>query len=258
MKWEVLLSTTIVCLAASVGLGFTHPFGNPRLAHSQEREALLEGTAIPKEVRSVLVNKCADCHSEATRWPAYARVAPGSWLIERDVIEGRRHMNLSRWTTLSPEEQQVLTAKIGEESRHKSMPPLPYRLLHRNAWLTAEDIKVLASFNKSAEGAEPSNMQPGNAERGEALFNRRCTGCHAVDTSREGPKLRGVFGRKAGSVAGFSYSAALRTSGVTWSERTLDIWLSDTDAFVPQNEMGFRVPKAAERADIIAYLKQIK
>jgi len=100
--------------------------------------------------------------------------------------------------------------------------------------------------------------EPADALRGEAVFKRRCTGCHALDVDREGPRLRGVYGRKAASVAGFAYSGALKKSGVLWDDVALDRWLTDTDAAVPGNDMGFRLPKEQERADLIAYLKTAK
>ena len=56
-------------------------------------------------------------------------------------------------------------------------------------------------------------------------------------------------------MAGFGYSAALKNSGLTWDEATLERWLSDPDMVVPQNNMGFSVAKAEERRDLIAYLK---
>jgi cytochrome c len=99
---------------------------------------------------------------------------------------------------------------------------------------------------------------PGDAKRGRAVFDRRCTGCHTMDANREGPKLRGVFGRKAGQVPGFIYTPAFKTSGITWNEESLDRWLSDTDALIPDNAMGYRVGKPTERADVIAYLKMAK
>ena len=98
----------------------------------------------------------------------------------------------------------------------------------------------------------------GDAQNGKAIFERRCTGCHALDADHEGPHLRGVFGRKAGSIGGFEYSTALRESSVVWNEGSLNEWLSDTDALVPGNNMDFRVVKASERADVIAFLKQAK
>jgi len=90
---------------------------------------------------------------------------------------------------------------------------------------------------------------------GQKLFERRCGGCHSLDKDKEGPRLRGVYGRKAGSVPGFDYSEALKKSGITWDDAMLDRWLTDTDALVPGNGMDFSVKKAEERAAIIEFLK---
>jgi cytochrome c len=65
-----------------------------------------------------------------------------------------------------------------------------------------------------------------------------------------------VYGRKAGSVAGFTYSIGLKNLGVTWNDVTLERWLSDPDLVVKDNNMSFSVPKAEERRDLIAFLKQ--
>jgi cytochrome c2 len=96
----------------------------------------------------------------------------------------------------------------------------------------------------------------GDAQRGKILFEKRCTGCHAMDGEREGPRLAGVFGRKAGSVPGFPYSKGLINYGLTWNEVTLDRWLTDPDLIAPDTMMDFQVPKAQERADLIAYLRR--
>ncbi|MGN6516321.1 MAG: c-type cytochrome, partial [Rhizomicrobium sp.] len=76
------------------------------------------------------------------------------------------------------------------------------------------------------------------------------------DENRIGPKHRGVFGRKAGSVADFNYTAALKKSGIVWNEKTLDQWLQGPTKMVPGTAMGFQLRDPQERADVIAYLKQ--
>lgn len=102
--------------------------------------------------------------------------------------------------------------------------------------------------------AESSAVE-GNAARGKNLFERRCTGCHALDQNREGPHLRGVYGRVSGSVADFAYSSALKQAHITWNETSLEKWLTDPDVLVPGNNMEFHVAKAQERSDLIRFLK---
>jgi len=91
---------------------------------------------------------------------------------------------------------------------------------------------------------------------GKELFERRCGGCHALDRDKEGPRLGGVYGRDAASVASFEYSAALKKSKLKWTEETLDKWLIDPEKLVPDNDMTFHVESMDERRAIISYLKQ--
>lgn len=97
----------------------------------------------------------------------------------------------------------------------------------------------------------------GDATRGNEIFNKRCTGCHSLDGEKEGPRLRGVYGRKSGSVPTFKYSDALKKANITWDAVSLNKWLTDPDKFVPDNDMDFRLVKDDERADVIAYLRQL-
>jgi cytochrome c len=94
----------------------------------------------------------------------------------------------------------------------------------------------------------------GDAQRGESLYDSRCTACHSLDHSRIGPAHRGVFGRRAGRVAGFDYSPALRRSHVVWNAKSLDRWLTNPELFIRGQKMGYSVPDAQDRADIIAFL----
>jgi cytochrome c len=91
-----------LAVAAVAGLGYVHPFGDPRA----------ETANMPAEAKAVLVTKCSDCHSSETRWPVYARIAPGSRLIERDIIEAREKMDLSQWEQMPADNREVLMAKI--------------------------------------------------------------------------------------------------------------------------------------------------
>lgn len=96
----------------------------------------------------------------------------------------------------------------------------------------------------------------GDATRGETLYKTKCTTCHSIDYNGVGPAHKNLFGRKAGSLPDYTYSPALQASSVIWSEQTIDKWLTNPEKFIPGQKMGFTVPSAKERADLIAYLKK--
>ena len=117
---------------------------------------------------------------------------------------------------------------------------------------------VVGSERSEAERGEarPSSAaDAGDAARGAQLYEARCGGCHSVDAHRVGPMHRGVFGRRAGSAAGFGYSPALSASRVVWTAQSLDAWLADPERTIPGQAMGYRVELAQDRADLIAYLR---
>ncbi len=97
----------------------------------------------------------------------------------------------------------------------------------------------------------------GDPVRGQALY-QACTSCHSVDENDIGPKHRGVLGRRAGSIPDYNYSPALKASGLTWDAATLDRWLTNPQALVPGTKMFFQLPDRQQRADLIAYLGQLK
>jgi cytochrome c len=96
----------------------------------------------------------------------------------------------------------------------------------------------------------------GDTTAGQVAFERRCTGCHALDHDKVGPRLAGVVGRKAGKAPSFTYSEALKNTELVWDEQLLDKWLTDPDSVIPDTDMSFRLNNAAERAEIIAFLKE--
>jgi cytochrome c len=81
---------------------------------------------------------------------------------------------------------------------------------------------------------------------------------HSIDFSTDavvGPAQRGFFGRAAAQAPGFVYSDALKHSPRVWDEDSLDRWLADPEKFAPGQRMGFSVPEAKDRSDLIAFLK---
>ncbi|MEO7641188.1 MAG: c-type cytochrome [Ramlibacter sp.] len=94
-----------------------------------------------------------------------------------------------------------------------------------------------------------------DAVRGEQVYVR-CIACHALASNRVGPRHCGLLGRRAGSVAGFDYSAAMKNAKITWDEKTLNLFLASPLKMVPGTAMTYDgIADKGERADLIAYLK---
>lgn len=246
--------------AAALLLAFLHPFGNAetRSASGSAREWGRDG--MPSAVRTILAAKCADCHSLERRIPVYGHFAPASWIIERDVLRARAAVNLSQWDSESPDDKQTMMGQIAHAARLHKMPPPQYVALHWTARLTDTEVHTIIDWTESAGGVPVSQTDEagpgGDARRGKAVFEKRCTGCHALDQNREGPRLRGVYGRTAASVNGFDYSSALKNSHIVWNEATLSRWLTNPDSVAPGNNMDFYVANPGERADVIQFLKE--
>jgi cytochrome c len=102
--------------------------------------------------------------------------------------------------------------------------------------------------------------QSGDAARGERLFNQQCKICHTVDKGGRngvGPNLFALFGSKAAAVEGFQFSEAMKTSGITWDDKTVAEYLRDPKGRVPNGKMVYAGLKQQEQVDdMIAYLKK--
>jgi cytochrome c len=253
-------SISALAVAASLLLAHVHVFGDAGLFRAQAVQAPIpKHVSIPPDARAILDNKCADCHSAQAHAPIYGHFAPISWLMERDILEGRTHMNLSQWDNYSADQQQTFESKIVQETKSHDMPLLQYQLIHWDKRVTDADVRVFSQWARRSSTPADATIQTtadGDPIRGAALFDKRCTGCHSLTTNREGPMLQGVYGRTTGSVLAFSYSPALKDAHIEWNDQMLDEWLSDPDAFIPGNNMDFLVARPQERKDLIAFFKQ--
>lgn len=98
------------------------------------------------------------------------------------------------------------------------------------------------------------------APTGQQVFEQRCTVCHSLRPApgKMGPPLAGVAGRKAGTVPGFAYSAAMKASGITWTPDELDAFIKAPGKKVPGTKMLLGAPDAEQRAAVIEYLTSVK
>lgn len=101
-----------------------------------------------QQTRDLVVRACYDCHSNQTTWPWYSNIAPVSWLVQRDVQQGRARLNFSQWGTT-----RRGTDEAAEQIQRGSMPPSYYLIMHPTANLTpAEKQALIQGLQTALEG----------------------------------------------------------------------------------------------------------
>lgn len=100
----------------------------------------------PQEALAVLERSCFDCHSNETRWPWYAYLAPVSWLVTHDVKEGREHVNFSEWGQYDAEKVGDILKDLREEVEEGKMPLPIYLVMHGDARLSEQDKQTLYAW----------------------------------------------------------------------------------------------------------------
>lgn len=110
--------------------------------------------------RALAQRACFDCHSNETKWPWYTWVAPMSWLVQRDVAEGREHMNFSEWDR--PQKDAHEAPEMVEEGE---MPPWFYLPMHSEAKLSAEEKAQLIRGLEATVGGERGRGRGGDDDR---------------------------------------------------------------------------------------------
>jgi hypothetical protein len=146
---RILKRLLLAAAVALVGMQFVGPARtNP---HSDPGKALARRVQVPPDVQAVLSRSCTNCHSNETRWPWYAHVAPLSWSVINHVNEGRGHFNLSDWPS-SPEEGADLLDEACREVKRGTMPLKEYTWVHRDAILSDAEKRLLCQWaNRSAD-----------------------------------------------------------------------------------------------------------
>ncbi len=186
MKLASLVPIAGAMLVVSVALSFIHPWGDVR-SPASANAPLLKGSDVPAGVQKIVENSCMDCHSSNTHWPLYSRLAPGSWLLERDVHEGRTHLNLSQWQQYDMESQIDLFSKIASEARSGEMPVKQYLLLHPKARLSSSEQELLYNWARSERKRikQQLAMQHGEMQEKPANSGQGKDASHSNDQSTE-------------------------------------------------------------------------
>lgn len=140
-----ILRWLVVLLAAGFVIMqfFRMPRTNPAIDPNQTIESHLQ---VSPQVASVFDRSCNDCHSNKTRWPWYANVAPVSWFVIGHVDDGRRDMNFSNWGSYDRDKQSRRLRDMCELVQDGEMPLSTYTPLHPGSTLSAEDKKALCDW----------------------------------------------------------------------------------------------------------------
>lgn len=151
IRWRRWIGWAALGLAALAAVIQTVPYGRD---HSNPPEVATPAWDSAR-TQALFTTACGDCHSNRTRWPWYTNVAPASWLVQRDVEEGRGALNVSDLNATEVEMDEV-----EEVIREGEMPPLQYRLIHRGASLDAGEREDLIAGLRATFAQPPVTATP--------------------------------------------------------------------------------------------------
>ena len=133
LKFTVMLGSAFLVIAQVFRIDQTNP-------------PIVQDVAAPPEIDGLLRRACYDCHSNETVWPWYSQVAPVSWLLARDVREGRKELNFSTWNAYEPAKKGKKLKESADEAAEGEMPPWFYVVVHRDAALSPADVERLRTW----------------------------------------------------------------------------------------------------------------
>jgi len=122
------------------------PSAVPENSAVNNGDIILNGNA--EQVADLLKDACYDCHSNQVDFPWYAKVAPASWLLARDIKKGREHLNFSEWEDYSKRNKIGKLESIQEEVTSGAMPLKVYTLMHKEARLSTAQVEVIKAWTE--------------------------------------------------------------------------------------------------------------
>ncbi|HSB11510.1 MAG TPA: heme-binding domain-containing protein [Blastocatellia bacterium] len=156
LKWTGISLIVVLVVIQAIRPAKTNP-------EVDEARTVQAHTSISPEVSAILERSCYDCHSSKTTWPWYSQVAPVSWLLVRDVNQGRRELSFSDWARLDARRAARKLQEICEQVEKGEMPMSSYVLLHPDAKLSDSDKQLLCDWAKRERdrvlAAQPANPQ---------------------------------------------------------------------------------------------------
>jgi len=141
MKKKIIWAVLLLIIIVPQFIPVEKPQNNDDVSND-----LIEANEIPKNITKILKTSCYDCHSNQTVYPWYSYIAPVSWLVIRDVKEGRKELNFSDWETIDKMGKAKLLDDIAEEVEDEEMPMPIYFITHSNAKMSDTDRKEIVSW----------------------------------------------------------------------------------------------------------------
>ena len=117
-------------------------------------------TQVPENVKDILKRSCYDCHSGHTNWPWYSHIAPVSWLVADDVVQGRKKLNFSEWAKMQDAKKEARLNEMCEQTRSGEMPLPNYLIIHKEAELSQTDKDALCKWAED----EMKKLEESNSE----------------------------------------------------------------------------------------------
>jgi len=141
---KILRAVFIVLIFGFVAIQFFQPEKNKSEDRSNH---FFQKENIPPQIESLITNACLDCHSNQTTYVWYHNIAPVSWLVNKDIKAGKEELNFSEWGNTNVFEKITLLEEICQETERKAMPIKLYRVMHKKARLSEEQISELCEFS---------------------------------------------------------------------------------------------------------------
>jgi hypothetical protein len=141
---KILKVFLVIILIAFILIQFIRPTKNAGEEVAQNQ--ITATHQIPDNVQQILKVSCYDCHSNTTYYPWYSKIQPVAWFLDDHIMEGKRELNFSTFTTYPAWRQYKKFKEIGKEVKEGEMPMFSYTLLHRDAVLNVDQKLSIQSW----------------------------------------------------------------------------------------------------------------
>ncbi len=153
----------LVLLAAFIVIQFIRPPRN--VSDGTMPDDISAKFKISEDVKTELRNSCYDCHSNNTRYPWYAEVQPIGWLLDKDLRDGKRHLNFSEFNTYALRRQYIKLGQIADQVSEQEMPLPIYTVIHTDAKLAPERRAKLVGWANAMRDSMKVMYPPDSLER---------------------------------------------------------------------------------------------